>query len=361
MKKIKVFIASSAELNEDKQMFDLYFSDKNKLYRDRNIDFDQRTWMDFSSSLNEGRLQDRYNDYIRECDIVIFLFHTRMGQYTREELEVAHDIYLKSKGAKPKIFVYFKEEGIADDSLKDFKAYCEKNLGHFCDLYSGYEDLRLKFDKQLQILENEGFIKPDPVDMKRTLRFVLLYVLVPVVVVALAFFAFYYYSPVASTVRLTDASKSSLPFYGADVTLEYADKSETRHLDKLTDEAIFKEIHTKYLGKDARLKIESKGYEPVDTVLNLEKSISLNIKRDHSFAVIFGTVKDEENRPLAEATIQVLDLKTVSDEMGNFTLPIPADKQKEEQRVSAFKEGYQLWDFTGPVSDKVPWKIILRK
>lgn len=43
MKKIKIFIASSAELNEDKQMFDLYFSDKNKLYRDRNIDFDQRT------------------------------------------------------------------------------------------------------------------------------------------------------------------------------------------------------------------------------------------------------------------------------------------------------------------------------
>ena len=56
MKKIKIFIASSAELNEDKQMFDLYFSDKNKLYRDRNIDFDQRTWMDFSSSLNAGSL-----------------------------------------------------------------------------------------------------------------------------------------------------------------------------------------------------------------------------------------------------------------------------------------------------------------
>ena len=55
MKKIKIFIASSAELNEDKQMFDLYFSDKNKLYRDRNIDFDQRTWMDFSSSLNEEK------------------------------------------------------------------------------------------------------------------------------------------------------------------------------------------------------------------------------------------------------------------------------------------------------------------
>ena len=78
MKKIKIFIASSAELNEDKQMFDLYFSDKNKLYRDRNIDFDQRTWMDFSSSLNEGRLQDRYNDY---CDFSVP--HTDGALYQR--------------------------------------------------------------------------------------------------------------------------------------------------------------------------------------------------------------------------------------------------------------------------------------
>lgn len=292
---------------------------------------------------------------------MIFLFHTRMGRYTKEELEVAHEIYLKTKAAKPKIFVYFKEEGIVDESLKDFKSYCEKNLGHFCDLYTNYDDLRLKFDKQLQILENEGFIKPDPVDVKRTLRFVLLYVLVPVLVVALAFFAFYYYSPVTSTVRLTDTSKSSLPFYGADITLEYADKSETRHVDRLSDEVVFKEIHTKYLGENARLKIESKGYVTVDTVLSLEKNVTLGISRDSSLAMIFGTVKDEDNRPLADATVQVLDMKTVSDGMGNFQLPIPAEKQKEEQRVTVYKDGYQLWDFTGPVSDKVPWKIILRK
>ena len=210
-------------------------------------------------------------------------------------------------------------------------------------------------------MENEGFIKPDPVDVKRTLRFVLLYVLVPVLVVALAFFAFYYYSPVTSSVRLTDTSKSSLPFYGADITLEYADKSETRHVDRLSDEVVFKEIHTKYLGENARLKIESKGYVTVDTVLSLEKNVTLGISRDSSLAMIFGTVKDEDNRPLADATVQVLDMKTVSDGMGNFQLPIPAEKQKEEQRVTVYKDGYQLWDFTGPVSDKVPWKIILRK
>ena len=52
MKKVNIFIASSAELHEDKQMFDLYFSEKNKLLRPQDIDLDQRTWMDFSSSLN---------------------------------------------------------------------------------------------------------------------------------------------------------------------------------------------------------------------------------------------------------------------------------------------------------------------
>ena len=124
------------------------------------------------------------------------------------------------------------------------------------------------------------------------------------------FFAFYYYSPVTSTVRLTDTSKSSLPFYGADITLEYADKSETRHVDRLSDEVVFKEIHTKYLGENARLKIESKGYVTVDTVLSLEKNVTLGISRDSSLAMIFGTVKDEDNRPLADATVQVLDMKT---------------------------------------------------
>lgn len=98
---IRVFIASSAELDQDKEMFDLYFSDKNKLYREERIVFDHRTWKDFSSSLNEGRLQDRYNDFIRECDLVIFLFHTRLGRYTREELEVASAAFRRN-GQRPR-------------------------------------------------------------------------------------------------------------------------------------------------------------------------------------------------------------------------------------------------------------------
>ena len=108
-KLVKVFIASSAELDQDKTMFDVYFSDKNKLYRKKDIEFDHRTWKDFCSSLNDGRLQDRYNAYIRECDLVIFLFHTRLGKYTREELEVALAAFRENKDVRKSSFILRKK------------------------------------------------------------------------------------------------------------------------------------------------------------------------------------------------------------------------------------------------------------
>lgn len=361
MKKVKIFIASSAELKEDKQMFDLFFSEKNKLLRDRNIDLDQRTWMDFDSSLNETRLQDRYNEYIRNCDIVIFLFHTRLGRYTKEELEIAHNAYLASKGKKPRIFVYFKEDGIQDAELLNFKPYCESRLGHFCDIYTDYRDLQIKFDKQLQLLMNEGFIKEDPVDVKRTARFFLLAVCLPIIVAALSFLCFYFLTPATSTFRVAETAKSSLPFKGAELSLTYSDKQETVNIKDLGEEVIFKEIHRKHMGKDARVKVTADGYQPIDTVMALSKDMRIVIKRDNSRGILFGMVKDEDNNPLAGVTVSVADLTATTDAMGNFRIEIPLDKQKEEQRVSAFRKGYKLWDFTGPVSDKVPWKIILRK
>ncbi len=360
MKKIRVFIASSAELDMDKQMFDLYFSEKNKLYRNKNIDFDQKTWKDFDSSIAESRLQDRYNEYIRQCDIVIFLFHTKIGRYTKEELEAAIRIYKENRYRKPKIYVYFKEKD-ADASLIDFKEYCESVLGHFCDIYTDYQDLYLKFDKQLQILENEGYIKPDPVDIKRTGRFFLLGILTPAIIAVAAFLGIFYYTPATSTIRIQDASGSSLEFPGASLTLTYSDRTETAETRISGEEVVIKEIHRRHMGRPASLQVSAKGFETVDTVLNLERQICIDMVRDNSLARLFGTVKDEDNRPVEGVTVSVADISAVTDAAGNFTISIPSDRQKHEQRVSAYKNGYQLWDFTGPVIEDTPWKIILRK
>lgn len=360
MKKVRIFLASSAELDQDKQMMDLYFSDKNKLYRDKNIDFDQRTWKDFNSSIAEFRLQDRYNDYVRQCDIVIFLFHTKLGRYTKEELEVATKIFKENKCRKPKIYVYFKEND-ADESLKNFKQYCESVLGHFCDIYTEYQALYLKVDKQLQILENEGYIKPDPIDIKRTGRFFLLGILTPAILAAAVFLGIFYYTPATSTIRIQDASGSSLEFPGASLTLTYSDRTEAAETHTSGEEVVIKDIHRRHMGRPARLLVTAKGFEAVDTVLNLERMISIDMIRDNSLARIFGTVKDEDNCPVEGVTVSIADLSAVTDAAGNFSIDIPADRQRPEQRVSAYKNGFQLWDFTGPVTEDTPWKIILRK
>lgn len=361
MKTVKIFLASSAELDEDKTRFDLFFSEKNKLYRKRNIDFDQRTWKDFVSSLNTERLQDRYNEYISDCDIAIFLFHTRLGKYTKEELEFAYNRFLSSNGKRPRIYIYFKETVHQDEFLTHFKAYSEETMGHFCDTYSSYDELTTKFDKQLQLLENEGFIKPDPVNTPRLIRFVSLFILLPLIIISLGFATFHYFTPGTATIRLQEKDTSPLAFAGADITLQYADKSETQHLNALKEELIFKEIHSRYFGEPVRISIHSSGYVPMDTTLELSKNMVLPIQRDNTYGLLFGAIKDEDNKPVVDAQISIGKLKTTTDESGQFQLPIPTHMQALEQRVTAFKQGYELWDFTGPVSDKVAWKIILKR
>ena len=90
MKKVNVFIASSAELDEDKTRLDLFFSEKNKIYEKRDILFVQRTWKDFESSLHKKFLQERYDEYIRKCDIVLFLLEKVPSGQQSDEDELAH-------------------------------------------------------------------------------------------------------------------------------------------------------------------------------------------------------------------------------------------------------------------------------
>jgi hypothetical protein len=361
MKRIKIFVASSAELDQDKTLFDLFISDKNKIYRERYIDFELRTWKDFVSAITLTRLQEKYNEYIQSCDIVVFLFHTRVGQYTLEEFEVAHRQFIRSKGKKPLIYVYFKDYADTTVKIPLIEEFKEMNIGygHFYDTYSSNEELLKKFDRQLQELENTGVIKPDPVDIKRIIRYGLFYILLPLLILGLGYFTFEYFTPLQTTVRINEVHGiPSLPYESGEITLMYADKQEKQII---RDEVIFKQIAAKYKGKKAKINFTSKGYKTIDTVVSLKKLIDLPVERDNSLGIIFGTVKDEYNVPLGDVAVAVQDLKVYSDELGQFKIEIPMEKQKEEQRLTAYKEGFQLWDFTSAPSQTVEWKIILRK
>jgi len=158
---VKLFLASSSELKDQRDEFDLYLRQQNDRLRKEGYYLEVIRWENFLDALAEIRLQNEYNDAIRDCDIFVSLFRTKTGKYTEEEFDVAHTAF-KEKGA-PLIFTFFdepkgsyaKKHRAALNSLWDFQEKLSE-LGHFYTEYEGIEHLKLKFREQLDKLMAEG-------------------------------------------------------------------------------------------------------------------------------------------------------------------------------------------------------------
>jgi len=361
MRKIKVFLASSAELDLDKEQVEIFISRKNKDWHHKRLFIELLTWRDFISSMTDGRMQDKYNQYIRSCDIAIFLFHTKFGRYTKEEFDHAHDAFLhcRKKVKKPRIYTFFKVDHNETSEITEFRKYID-SLNHFYDTYHSMDDLFVKINGQLDKLENEGVvIKPDIIDKAKILKYAFYYFILPLLVLTGSFFSFYYFQPTDFTVKVSEAhSLPNLPFKRGNITLTYGNKIETF---PISNEVTFKQIPSKYKHGKLKLHFEAQEFQSIDTLVELKNIVELSIRRDNSLGLIFGWVRDENNIPLRGVNISVMNLKTLSDEFGKFRIEIPAEQQSDSLRLTAFKEGYQLWDFTGTPSQTVEWKIILQK
>src|SRR5262249_52494993 len=89
MTKRKLFLASSSELKEDRRDFEIFLGRKNNDWIDREVYLQLIIWEDFLDALSKTRLQDEYNKAIRDCDVFVMLFWTKVGKYTEEEFEAA--------------------------------------------------------------------------------------------------------------------------------------------------------------------------------------------------------------------------------------------------------------------------------
>ena len=168
MIKKKLFLASSSELKEDREQFEIFINRKNKDWIDKGIFLDLIVWEDFLDAISQTRLQDEYNKAIRECDIFVLLFATKVGKYTEEEFKTAFGQFKTTN--KPFIFTYFKDAEISTASankkdLMSLWAFQEKlgEMGHFYTVYKNIDELKFKFNQQLDKLAVSGFIefKPD--------------------------------------------------------------------------------------------------------------------------------------------------------------------------------------------------------
>ncbi|NEP19965.1 MAG: hypothetical protein F6J97_24270, partial [Leptolyngbya sp. SIO4C1] len=151
--------ASSEELRNDRDSFEIYFRQLNDEFLDKGIYLVVERWENFLDAMSETRLQDEYNNAVKVCDIFVSLFFTKTGKFTEEEFDTAHNQF-KDTG-KPFIYTFFKSAPVDIDKVQenDFLSLVAfkkrlKSLGHFYTLYSSTDDLKLRFRSQLDKLLN---------------------------------------------------------------------------------------------------------------------------------------------------------------------------------------------------------------
>ncbi|HYV95629.1 MAG TPA: COR domain-containing protein [Chitinophagales bacterium] len=157
IKTIKIFLASSTELVEDRKALREFISVENDRIHKEGIYLEIIQWEYFTDAMSIENLQSEYNKAIRECDIFLSLFFTKVGKYTAQEFETAFGQF-KNLG-KPFVFTYFKDAPINLNQIKEadmnskfkFEETLAK-LGHFKTVYKDINDLENQFKKQLERL-----------------------------------------------------------------------------------------------------------------------------------------------------------------------------------------------------------------
>jgi hypothetical protein len=160
MKKIKLFLASSSELKEDREHFEIFIYRKSKAWFDKGIFLDLNIWEDFLDAMSTDGLQSEYNKAVADSDIFVLLVQNKVGKFTAEEFENAFGQFKENH--KPFIFTYFKTPNTQNrKDLQSRKAFEDKlkNLKHYKTVYENIEGLREHFGNQLDKLADSGFMK----------------------------------------------------------------------------------------------------------------------------------------------------------------------------------------------------------
>lgn len=169
MDTLKIFIASSSELEEDRRAFRELLSVENDRLHYKGVYLELVQWEYFFNAVSQDSKQGDYNEKLKECDIVICLFYLKAGKYTQLEFDTALKQF--NETGAPLIYTYFKEpdnadkapaaNAVSDERKQDLVNFKKRlsSIGHFYTKYTNIDNLKLQFLKQLDILQDKGFIK----------------------------------------------------------------------------------------------------------------------------------------------------------------------------------------------------------
>jgi hypothetical protein len=158
---ISIFLASSSELKEDRDAFDLYFRQENDRLLKQGVYLRILHRENFLDAASETGLQSECNLAIQRSDIFVSLFKTKTGRCTVEAFDAAHKSC--SEFGKPLIYTFFKSVQVSintlrRESLLSLWEFQDKlsGLGYYHTQYNSAEDLKLQFKRQLDKIFDEG-------------------------------------------------------------------------------------------------------------------------------------------------------------------------------------------------------------
>lgn len=150
----------------------------------------------------------------------------------------------------------------------------------------------------------------------------------------------HYNQPVDIQLSLREQSIKNLklpPLHDAVVTLTLDKETKIDTISSLSDKGSFLYIPHRYIGKNVRITISCSDYLPVDTTITLMENIEVNIYRNPA---VYGNIQFKlwnmsKESYVANTTIRIDDIVTVSDAEGVVKTTVPLAKQKKEYRLSS--------------------------
>ena len=200
----------------------------------------------------------------------------------------------------------------------------------------------------------------------KKLRFYILGIIALLLLGGIGYYLWRVSTPLQMKINVTEDknySIPSLPFTEGTLQCEYADNAvQTLKVAASNATVFLNEIPYKYRNSDVHVVFEAEGYQSIDTVVKVQKALSLSLKRNNDLGVVFGRVVDfETEQPVEGASVTLQDMTVLTDALGQFRIEIPFAKQNKTQRVQVTNDGYQVWEGMYRPSATEPWYVVLSK
>ena len=144
---IKVFLASSSELELERAHVGDLFNDINSILADTNVRLRLLKWENFDPAFTGERKQGEYDQQVKKADVFIALFRSLAGKYTLEEANIAKLAYAENHGPE-ELYCFIQDyQGKREFGVDELKT--QLGADFIMDSFSSINDLKLKLVKIL--------------------------------------------------------------------------------------------------------------------------------------------------------------------------------------------------------------------